>query len=77
MEPADDRLDEIVVLGRRALEDRARADVHVRRVALEMQERGVEAREPVRIDHVRDSCKAMGLVTDAGRRVAAERSVGA
>ena len=49
VEPRDDLLDELVVGRRRALEHHAAGDVHVRGVALEVQERAVEPGQPVRL----------------------------
>jgi hypothetical protein len=47
VKPRRDVVAELVVAGRRTLEQRRRGDVHVRRPALQVQERGVEARQPV------------------------------
>ena len=47
VQPGLQVLAELVVGGRRAVEDHRRGDVHVGPVALEVQERGVEAGEPV------------------------------
>jgi hypothetical protein len=51
VQAALDRLDELVVGRRLALEDQGRPHVHVRRVALEVQERRIEAGQPVRVGH--------------------------
>ena len=54
----NDRLDELLMLGCRAFEDRAARDVHVRRIALQMKERTVEARQAIAVRHAPDSCRA-------------------
>jgi hypothetical protein len=57
MKPADDRVDEITVVRHRAVEDRARRDVHVCDVPLEVQKRAVEAGQPIVVRHRADSCR--------------------
>ena len=47
VQPRGDVVAELVVFGRRALEQGGRGDVHVGRALLEVQERGIEAREAV------------------------------
>jgi hypothetical protein len=51
MKPPIQQLEQLVVGGRLTLEHGARRDVHVGAVALEVQERAVEAREPVGVGH--------------------------
>ena len=53
-QPALDLSDELTVGGRLALEDEARAHVHVRAARLEGEERGVEAGEPFGSGHLRE-----------------------
>ena len=47
-----DVLAQLVVVGRRALEQRGRGDVHVRGPPLEVQERGVQACEAIGVHRV-------------------------
>ncbi len=51
VQPRLDRRHQIRIRGRWAGEDRAGADVHMRRLALELQKRVIERREPVSVGH--------------------------
>jgi hypothetical protein len=55
VQPAGDLLDQFVVGGGVAVEDHAAGDVHVRGVALQVQEGAVEPGQAVRIGHGADS----------------------
>ena len=55
MEPGDDLVHEVLVGRRVAVEHHAPTDVHVRRVALQMQKRAVETGQAVRVGHALDS----------------------
>ena len=61
LEPAAHVLDQVDVLGRRALEDEDRADVHVAGRGLVGEERGVDRRQPIEVASLR--CHRSRLAT--------------
>ena len=62
VEPRGDVVAKVRVLGSRALEEGGRGDVHVRGAVLEVEERAVEAAEPVAM-HLEGSSQNVSSVT--------------